>query len=286
MKGGLIATAGLLANAFAPIVGKVLGGAVGGGPGGIVFGTIGQIVSFAGLIIYGILGAALVAELIYILILKAIQTALLTAQYMFAPIFIVFFATPDTENVCAGFFRSFVEVSLWTFVWVGLLKVMVIVIFSAFNPWGKMVMTIGVLQLMIQVPSFLARAQISPMSDFIAAGVVSGGLLKGAAALGDAAKLRTGQAFDYLMNQRYDSRGMGKSETVPLGNTPDGVANPELLKGLAERLRQTERRQAARQSSGAQRRTAKTGSRWQADHHGQWKESRSKRQENYSASKN
>ena len=109
---------------------------------------------------------------------------------------------------------------------------MVIVIFSAFNPWGKLVMTIGVLQLMIQVPSFLARAQISPMSDFIAAGVVSGGLLKGAAALGDAAKLRTGQAFDYLMNQRYDSRGLRKSERVELGNTPTGVADPELLAGL------------------------------------------------------
>ena len=90
VKGGLIATAGLLANAFAPIVGKVVGGAIAGGPGGIVFGTIGQIVSFAGLIIYAALGAVLVAELIYILILKAIQTALLTAQYMFAPIFIVF----------------------------------------------------------------------------------------------------------------------------------------------------------------------------------------------------
>jgi len=46
---------------------------VGAGPGGIVFGTIGTIVSYAGLIIYGILGAALVAELIYILILKSIQ---------------------------------------------------------------------------------------------------------------------------------------------------------------------------------------------------------------------
>ena len=73
--------------------------------------------------IYLILGGILVAELVYILVLKAIQTALLCAQYMFAPFFLVFFALPDTESVATGFVRSFVEVSLWTFVWVGMLKV-------------------------------------------------------------------------------------------------------------------------------------------------------------------
>jgi hypothetical protein len=228
IKGGLLATTGLVANAFAPVIGAVAGGALGGGAGGLVMGTVGDIVGFAGLIIYLILGGILIAELVYIIVLKAIQTALLTAQYMFAPIFLVFFATPDTENVATGFVRSFVEVSLWTFVWVGLLKIMVIIIFSQFNPWGKIVMAVGVLQLMIQVPSFLARAQISPMSDFISAGLLTKGLMNGFSALGYAAKTRTGQGFDYLMNQRYGARGTRQSNQVGM-DMSNGVMNPTLL---------------------------------------------------------
>lgn len=99
--------------------------------------TIGEVFAFAGLVIFLILGGILIAELVYILVLKAIQTALLTAQYMFAPVFLVFYATPSTESVATGFVRAFVETSLWTFVWVGLLKIMVIIMFSNFNPWGK-----------------------------------------------------------------------------------------------------------------------------------------------------
>jgi hypothetical protein len=234
VKGGLLATTGLVANAFAPVVGMVAGGALGGGAGGLVMGTVGDVVAFAGLVIYLIIGGILIAELVYILILKAIQTALLTAQYMFAPIFLVFFATPDTESVTAGFVKSFVEVSLWTFVWVGLLKIMVIILFSQFNPWGKIVMAVGVLQIMIQTPSFLARAQISPMSDFISAGLITGGLMKGAANLGNVAKTRVGQGFDYMMNQQYSSRGTRNSEAVDLNRTPRDVSNPELLKGIRD----------------------------------------------------
>jgi hypothetical protein len=228
IKGGLLATTGLVANAFAPVIGAVAGGALGGGAGGLVMGTVGDIVGFAGLIIYLILGGILIAELVYIIVLKAIQTALLTAQYMFAPIFLVFFATPDTESVATGFVRSFVEVSLWTFVWVGLLKIMVIIIFSQFNPWGKIVMAVGVLQLMIQVPSFLARAQISPMSDFISAGLLTKGFMNGFSALSSAATNRVGQGFDYLMNQRYGARGMRQSNQVGM-DMSKGVMNPTLL---------------------------------------------------------
>lgn len=234
VKGGLLAGAGLLANAFAPVIGAVAGGALGGGAGGLVLGTVGDIVSFVGLILYLVLGAILIAELVYILVLKAIQTALLTAQYMFAPIFLVFFATPDTESICSGFVRSFVEVSLWTFVWVGLLKIMVIVLFSQFNPWGKIVLAVGVLQLMIQVPSFLARAQISPASDFISAGLISGGLMKGFSALSGAVTNRTGQAFDYLMNQKYSARGTRNSQKVGMDGLPKDAQNPGLLKGFQD----------------------------------------------------
>jgi hypothetical protein len=234
VKGGLVAGAGLLANTFAPVLGSVAGGIAGAGAGGMVLGTVGGIVAFAGLIIYLVLGGILIAELVYILVLKAIQTALLTAQYMFAPIFIVFFATPDTESVCAGFVRSFVEVSLWTFVWVGLLKIMVIVLFSDFNPWGKIVLAVGVLQLMIQTPSFMARAQISPMSDFISAGLITGGLMKGFSALGNVAQTRTAQLFKYATSDKFAARGLEQSQKVGLDKLPNQSSNPQLSKNLQD----------------------------------------------------
>lgn len=226
VKAGLVGTTGLLANAFAPVIGGAVAGAVGG--------TVGGIIAFAGLVIYLILGVVLITQIVYILVLKAIQTGLLTAQYMFAPIFLVFFATPDTENVCSGFVRSFVEVSLWTFVWVGLLKIMVIILYSQFNPWGKITMAVGILQIMIQVPTFLARAQISPMSDFISAGLITGGLMKGASVLANKAAGAMTQFSKYVTGDMYGARGMPTSKKVGINNTSTGAANPELAKSLKD----------------------------------------------------
>ena len=160
IKGGLIAAGAGATMVLAPIASKL---ALGGTAGGLVGGTF----YFASSLVFTILGGILITEIIYILVLKAIQTALLTAQYMFGPIFLVFFATPDTESYAVTYVKAFVETSLWTFVWVGLLKVMTIVMYSDFNPWGKVLVAIGVLQLMIQVPTFMGKAQISPASDFL-----------------------------------------------------------------------------------------------------------------------
>lgn len=222
VKGGLMAGLGLVGHAFAPVVGAALGG--------LIPGLVGEIVAFAGLVIYLILGGILIAQLIYILVLKAIQTALLTAQYMFGPVFLVFFATPDTENVATGYVRSFVEVSLWTFVWVGLLKIMVIILFSDFNPWGKIVMAIGVLQLMIQVPSFLARAQISPLSDFVSAGLITGGLL----GIGKTLASKSGDLMDRFSRMRGSwqdggARGAQQTQSVKMNGLPHAGQDPEGL---------------------------------------------------------
>jgi hypothetical protein len=237
VRGGILAGNGGLTNAFAPLLGGM--GVAGVGK------TIGEVFAFAGLVIFLILGGILIAELIYILVLKAIQTALLTAQYMFAPIFLVFYATPSTESVATGFVRAFVETSLWTFVWVGLLKIMVIIMFSNFNPWGKILISIGVLQMMIQVPTFLARAQISPMSDFISAGLITGGLFKMLGWMGKTASDKTGQLFDYHMNQKYGARGTKGTTNNEMNSLPHESSRPDMvnsLKGVSkterDRLRQ------------------------------------------------
>lgn len=241
VKGGLIAAGAGALSVFAPI----LGGAAAGSAGSMVSGGF----YFASIVVFVILGGVLIAELVYLIVLKAIQTALLCAQYMFAPIFLVFFATPSTENIATGFIRACVETSLWTFVWVGLLKVMVIVIYSNFNPWGKILVAIGVLQLMIQVPAFLARAQISPMSDFISAGLISGGLMKAMSGLGS--MLTSGVST--LVGKEIESKMLQgvltATETQP-GNLAQDVKNPDLVKSLNEASYDERARQHAQEALG------------------------------------
>jgi len=216
IQGGLAGGAALVARSIAPLVG---GAAI-----PFVGTLLGGVISAVGLIIFLLFAGVLIAELVYLLILKATQTALLTAQYMFAPIFLVCFAVPDTERIGSGYVQAFIEVSLWTFVWVGMLKIMVILLFSDFNPWGKVVVAIGVLQLMIQVPSFIARASISPMSDFISAGLITGGLLAGGAALSNFAMDKAKQFKGFEFNKKNMAEGSERSVSQAL-NVPQTAPN-------------------------------------------------------------
>lgn len=157
----------LAVEVFAPVVGVAVGGLAGGGalsvPGAAIGGAIGALIGFVGLVMFAIFGGILIGQMVYLLCLKSFQTAILVAQYVFAPIFLVFFASPDTEHVAKAYVRSFVEVSLWSFIWLGLFKVMVIVIASQ-STWGKLLIVIGLLQLMIQVPTWMGKAQIGPLA--------------------------------------------------------------------------------------------------------------------------
>jgi hypothetical protein len=224
VKGGLIAAGAGATSVFAPLLANLAIPVAGQ--------FVGQLFYFASVMIFTVLGGILIAELVYILILKAIQTALLTTQYMFAPIFLVFFATPDTESYATGFVRAFVETSLWTFVWVGLLKVMTIILFSNFNPWGKILISIGVLQLMIQVPSFLGRAQISPASDFFTAGLAFGTIQKALGGLGTGLTSAIGQGVSWFTDGRYADKGLQQTKDAAMTGLPGQTANPELLNSL------------------------------------------------------
>ncbi|MBX9771296.1 MAG: hypothetical protein K2X29_07985, partial [Candidatus Obscuribacterales bacterium] len=224
VKGGVIAAGAGATSVFAPLLANLAIPVAGQ--------FVGSLFYFASTMIFTILGGILIAELVYILILKAVQTALLTAQYMFAPIFLVFFATPDTESYATGYVRAFVETSLWTFVWVGLLKVMTIILFSNFNPWGKILISIGVLQLMIQVPSFLGRAQISPMSDFVTAGLVFGTFQKALGGLASMSTAVTQKGVDWFTNDRFADKGLNQSKEAGMNGLPGKSSAPELLNSL------------------------------------------------------
>lgn len=232
IKGGVIAVGAGAFSVFAPIMANL---AI------PVAGTfVGSLFYMASIAIFTLLGTILIVEMVYILVLKAIQTALLTAQYMFAPIFLVFFATPVTEDIGTGFVRSFVEVSLWTFIWVGLLKVMVIIMFSNFNPWGKILISIGVLQLMIQVPTFMAKAQIGPASEFVTAGMFTGAAMSLLTNFGKAITGGVDKGINWFANDSYAEKGLKNSKDAALTTLPQSTANQNLLNSL-NRASATER---------------------------------------------
>lgn len=133
--------------------------------GGAIAGQFGSFFFFA-------IISILFYETIYLLVLKSVQTALIVAQYMFAPIFLVFFATPDTENIASGFVKSCIEVSLWTFFWMGFVRILLYILYVDLGFWGNVFMIIGTLQLMLSVPQFMAKAQISPISEFLTGAVL------------------------------------------------------------------------------------------------------------------
>lgn len=144
-------------------------------------GGLGNIIANGGTRIVGwflcfIFFGVAIYECTYLIVLKAVQTGLMMAQFMFAPMFLVFFAIPDTERIAAGYIKSCIEVSLWTFIWAGLLRLLTVVLSSGEdNMWGQFIMLLGILQIMMQVPSFLAHAQISPVSEFLSPRSLLGG---------------------------------------------------------------------------------------------------------------
>src|SRR5262249_43822315 len=138
----------MVRRVFAEIVKGIFTGMV----FGFVTGPLGTFIAWAAL-------SVLLYETLYLLVLKSIQIALLVSQYMFAPLFLVFFASPSTENTATQFVRSCVEISLWTFVWIGQMRILVLLLNTDIELWGKIPMVIGVLQLMMSVPHFMAKAQ-------------------------------------------------------------------------------------------------------------------------------
>src|SRR5262249_50781911 len=152
---------------------------------------------FLGFIFFGVA----ISQCVYLIVLKAVQTGLMIAQYMFAPIFLVFFAVPDTEKVAAGFVKSCIEGRLWAFGWAGFLGIVVVILSSGEpNAWGDFIMLLGVLQIMLNVPGFIAKAQISPASDYLS----TKGVMKGLSTLGKTLAEAGGNLKKWWQNRGKD----------------------------------------------------------------------------------
>jgi hypothetical protein len=209
----IAAGGGLAVETFAPMLGSIGGLAVGGPAGFVVGGAIGEVIGFIGLVMFTLFGGILIAQMVYLLVLKAVQTALLVAQYVFADMFLVFFASPDTEQIGSTYIKSFIEVSLWTFAWLGLFKILVILLASQAT-WGKLLIVIGVLQIMISVPKWIGAAQISPASDFINPKMIMGHLMEASKRVGAVADIAAAGYSNHQLNGKHIKSGASESTLV------------------------------------------------------------------------
>jgi len=235
----MIGVSGALMSALAPVFGAITGSALGGPVGTIAGAALGGITGAVGVILFMIFGLVFITEVIYFLVLKAIQIALLTAQYVFAPLFLICFISPDTEHVGSAFIRSFIEVSLWSFVWLGLLKVLCIIC-AAPGTAAQVLLIIGVLQIMIQVPAFLGRAQISPISEFVTAGAFTGMITQGFSQAGNSIK---NAAVNYAKREtsgKYASYGAPETTSQALNVKSFGQEQLERLNQMMHASTSTE----------------------------------------------
>ena len=209
---GMIGAGALLLGGIAA---SVIG--VAAGPAGVL---VAATANLAGQFLYFIFLGVTLYMGVSLLVLKAIQTALMLAQFMFAPLFLAFFATQETERVASTFVRACVEVALWTFVWAGLLRILVIVLIAGFNPWGEFLMLLGVLQIMLQVPRFMASAQIGPVSEFLS----PGGIVSGIGAIGKALSAGITRLAEKVKPTGEDSKEtrLGPASVAPAFVGPGG----------------------------------------------------------------
>jgi hypothetical protein len=170
---GIDAAGAALISMLAPLATTRMGGLLFGGYGIDAGNIAGQSISFVAMLIFAILATALIFQLVYIVTMQSAQTVLLYAQYMFAPFFLLFLAHPDTETVATRYIRAVAECSIWSFIWVGLLRLLVIFMTSPLNVWGQILYAVAVFQLMINTPQFVAQAHISFLSEYVSAGLLS-----------------------------------------------------------------------------------------------------------------
>jgi hypothetical protein len=138
---------------------------------------VGQLFYFLSTITFAFLCGVLILELACLLRLKGIEIAIVTAQYVLAPVFLVLLMTRETEQKGINYAKSLIETSLWTITWAGLLKVLTVILLSTFTPWAKILITIAVLQLMIQVPCLMRKSRMSPAVAMLSAVIDTESLL-------------------------------------------------------------------------------------------------------------
>lgn len=165
-KGGLMAGVGLVAHAFAPVIG--------GAAGGLALGIVGELVAFWGLIIYLCFGIVLACQLTYLLFLAVGQSFLFTLSVIAGPIALAGGGTGKLERASVTYVLIWVELILWLVSWVVLIIALRMMLFADFNPCGKIVFSMCTLQAMIMTPWAISLLRLSPMSKYLSMNPIRG----------------------------------------------------------------------------------------------------------------
>ena len=129
------------------------------------------------------IGLAMLVSLIVFFVEKAIQLTIVVMAYVFGPFFIVCICSPDTERYVSDFLKVFVEACAWNFIWGGLISILMYTIEEGMktdspiymltnnatipvtsnpnNPWFVLLLMLGIMQAMLQVPGYISRGTLS-----------------------------------------------------------------------------------------------------------------------------
>lgn len=166
LKGGLMAGAGLLAHAFAPLVGGVAGG--------LALGPIGETVALVGLIVYCCISIVLMLQLLYMFMAAIVQSFLFTLSIIAGPIAFACGGTSRLQKFSAAYVSVWIDLILWLASSVVLITSLRFLLFSDLNPWFKILLAMCNLQAMIFAPLALSYLRISPMSKYMGLNPIQG----------------------------------------------------------------------------------------------------------------
>jgi hypothetical protein len=143
------------------------------------------------------IGIATFVSLLAFFVEKAIQLTIVIMAYVFGPFFLACLASPDSESYSTNFIRVFIEATLWNFIWGGLTTLLVYVVNSSADPstpvgsftgalagvtnntqnsWFVLLLVLGILQAMLQVPGYLARGHLSAKAGVLEMGFAASGM--------------------------------------------------------------------------------------------------------------
>lgn len=166
LKGGLMASMGIIAHVFAPVLWQ---------PGDQTWIRIfGEVLAIAILIYYGCIAILLLAQLCYLLMYVAYQSFLLGLQTGLCSFSLACTNDNRSEGFAANYLLFWVELSLWVVAWTALIIFLRHILFSDINPLSKFGTSSIILQLMIFTPRFISALNLSPASDYLAMDPIRG----------------------------------------------------------------------------------------------------------------
>jgi hypothetical protein len=166
IKGGLMASAGMIAHLIAPLDNALVGG--------FWLGWIGESIALASLLAYLVFTGFYIAQLLVLLFEVSLQTFIILAHTLLGPIFLVCAAVRETDEFARGYVAAWLELYFWVVAWAVLFQTFVGAMFADLNPLFKLIVSTMLVQTMIFTPRAISCLRLSPMSKYMSMNPVSG----------------------------------------------------------------------------------------------------------------